>query len=54
MTDKLEMNFTEEWRYKESVLDVYNDLGLKLSDDEAMEYYHNFLRRIHVHKKEQE
>ena len=43
---KLSMNFKQEWRYKEAVLDVYDKLGLKLPNDEVWEYYHHLLQRI--------
>ena len=46
------MNFMEEWIYKESVLDTYEEVGLEFPDNEVWEYYHHFLQREQVEKEE--
>ena len=39
------IKFKRDWLYKESVLDTYEELKIKIPDKEYMNYYHNILLR---------
>ena len=42
------MTFIQNWCYCEALLDVYEELGIKLSDEEFMMCYHNILKRTRI------